>query len=291
MPNNHERLIGGVSLLAACSLLTGCAELQQIAEEQARRSGNEQLARAIRGGGTLIGGLLPIGSEEEQSIGASMALQVTARYGGIDEQPDLTQYLNLVARAVALTCDRPDVEYRIAVLRHDSINAFAAPGGYLFVTRGLLKHIRNEAELAAVVGHEIAHVSQRHMLDIIRRNKQLAGIAEAGLAYANQNPDQFKGVIDQAVKKLLDEGLDQDKELEADRLGVVFAARVGYAPSAYLDLLNRLRALKGDDQAFFKTHPNFSARLEIVREAIREQRLPPSGQLLEDRFARVRAKF
>jgi len=205
----------------------------------------------------------------------------------VSDQPNLTHYVNLVGRAVATTCDRPDIPYRFAVLNHDSINAFAAPAGYIFVTRGLLKQVRNEAELAAVLGHEIAHVSQKHILQVIQRSKRLAGISEAGLAYANQNPDAFKGVIDAAVKKLLDEGLDQEKEIEADGLGDVFAARVGYDPTAYVALLNRLRALKGDDRAFFKTHPNFSTRIAAVQKVMQSEGLKPNGVLLGDRFARL----
>ncbi len=279
-----------MSLLIASVLagaVAGCAELQQVAEGAARVSGNEQLARMIHGGGTLVSGLLPIGYEEEQSIGQAIALQVIARYGGVSEQGDLTRYVNLVGRAVALTCDRPDIAYHFAVLNHDSINAFAAPAGYVFVTRGLLSQIRNEAELAAVLGHEISHVSQKHILAVIQRSKGVAGVTEVGLAYANQNPEAFKGLIDAAVKKLLDEGLDQDKETQADALGDVFAARVGYDPTAYLALLNRLRARKGDDKAFFKTHPDFSARIKAVQQVIDSEGLKPNGVLVSERFARL----
>ena len=278
-------IVFGLVLLSTGGL-TGCQEMQQVAEKAARGSGNERLAKTIHGGGNFIGGLLPIGYEEEQTIGQAIALQVVARYGGVYNQPDLTRYVNLVGRAVALTCDRAGIEYRFAVLNHDSINAFAAPAGYIFVTRGLLKTIRNEAELAAVLGHEIGHVTQKHILDVIQRSKQIAGVAEAGLAYANKNPEAFKNVIDGAVKKLLDEGLDQSKELESDRLGVIFASRVGYDPTAYATFLDRLRTIKGDDQAFFKTHPNFSDRLSVVQSAIREQGLKATGILLADRFGR-----
>lgn len=275
----------GLVFLSAGSL-TGCAEIQQVAEEVARDAGGERLAKTIHGGGNLIGGLLPIGYEEEQTIGQAIALQVIARYGGVYDQPDLTRYVNLIGRTVALTCDRADIEYRFAVLNHDSINAFAAPAGYIFVTRGLLKTVQNEAELASVLGHEIGHVTQKHILDVIQRSKQIAGVAEAGLAYANQNPDAFKNVIDGAVKKLLDEGLDQSKELESDRLGVIFASRVGYDPTAYATFLDRLRTIKGDDRAFFKTHPNFSNRVSVVQSTIREQGLKATGSLLADRFSR-----
>jgi predicted Zn-dependent protease len=271
--------------LGVVGSLAACAELQQVAEQAARQSGDPRLVQAVQGGGTLISGLLPIGYDEEQSIGSAIALQVIARYGGVYDQPDLTRYVNLVGRAVALTCDRPNIEYHFAILNSDSINAFAAPAGYVFVTRGLLKQTQNEAELAAVLGHEIGHVSQKHILEVIQRSKQIAGVTQVGLAYANQNPQAFKNMIDAAVKKLLDEGLDQNKELEADRLGVAFAARVGYDPTAYATLLTRLRTLKGDDRAFFKTHPDFSARIDVVQATIREEGWKPTGPLLPDRFA------
>lgn len=283
MRNNHS-VIGAV--LTVLLLGAGCAEVQRAAESAARQSGNPRMADAIRGTGALVGSFLPIGYEEEKSLGEAIALQVVARYGGTVEQPDLVRYVNLVGRAVANTSDRPDIPYHVAVLNHDSINAFAAPAGYVFLTRGLLRQIRNEAELAAVLGHEIAHVSQRHILETIQRAKRIAGISEAGLAYATANPAVFKSVIDNAVKKLLDEGLDQEKETEADALGGVFAARVGYDPAAYVGLLGRLRELKGDDQAFFKTHPNFSARIKAVEEVIQGQRLKTNGVVLQERFAR-----
>jgi predicted Zn-dependent protease len=267
-------------------MLSGCAEMQQAAENAARRSGDQRLAQQIHGAGSLVGGLLPISDEEEQSIGQAIALQVVARSGGVLDQPDVTRYVNLVGRAVALTCDRPTIPYHFAVLNDKSINAFAAPAGYVFITYGLFKQLRNEAELAAVLGHEIAHVSKKHILDEIQRSKQIAGVAEAGLAYAKQNPQQFKNIIDAAVKTLLEKGLDQEKEIEADVLGDTFAARVGYDPTAYVTLLTRLRALKGDDQAFFKTHPNFSTRITAVQETIQSHDWKPNGVLLADRFTK-----
>ena len=284
MQNNH----GMLACMFALSLaVTGCAEVQRAAEDVARQSGSPRLSGAIRGAGNVVGSLFPIGYEEESSIGQAMALQVVARYGGVVEQPELVRYVNLVGRTVANTSDRPDIPYRVAILEHESINAFAAPAGYIFVTRGLLKQIRNEAELAAVLGHEIAHVSEKHILEVIQRSKRLAGVTEAGLSYATSNPAAFKSVIDSAVKKLLDEGLDQDKETDADTVGEVFAARVGYDAEAYVDFLTRLRDLKGDDRALFKTHPNFSARIVAVQRTIRTKHLAATGVVLQERFARM----
>jgi predicted Zn-dependent protease len=154
MRDNRSAIVAACAVLLAASR---CAEMERVAEDAARKSGNPRMANAIHGATTLAVSLLPIGYDEEKSIGEAIALQVVARYGGTVEQPDLIRYVNLVGKAVANTSDRPDIPYRVAILNHDSINVFAAPAGYIFVTRGLLKQIHNEAELAAVLGHEIAH--------------------------------------------------------------------------------------------------------------------------------------
>ena len=283
MNMRNNRAIAAAITFGAIAMVAAWTDINLAAD---KKSGGSRFGDILGGLGTLAAGLLPIGYEEEQSLGQAIALQVVARSGGTLEQPDLVRYVNLVGQAVASTSDRPDIPYHFAVLKDDSINAFAAPAGYVFVTNGMLKQVRNVAELAGVLGHEIAHVSQKHILEVIQRSKQLAGVSQAGLSAANQNPQTFKNVIDTAVKKLLDEGLDQEKEIEADTLGDAFAARVGYDPTAYLALLTRLRALKGDDAAFFKTHPNFSARIEAVQNTIQSQGLKANGVLLADRFAR-----
>jgi predicted Zn-dependent protease len=270
--------------LAACSLLlVSCKELEQAT----KLINNPTLTEAVEKTKKTADFLLPIGDEEELAIGQAISLQVVSRYGGVVNNPALTEYVNLVGLAVANTCDRPDIRYHFAVLNHDSINAFAAPGGYIFVTSGLIKQVRNEAELAAVLGHEIAHVSKKHILEVIQRSKQLAGATEAGLSFFKQDPSIFKGVVDEAVKKLLDEGLDQGKEIEADQVGDIFAARVGYDPTAYVAFLTRLRTIKGDDLAFFKSHPNFSTRIQAVQQTLQENGLKANGVLLDGRYAKL----
>ncbi|NOS82723.1 MAG: M48 family metalloprotease [Nitrospira sp.] len=278
----RNRWICSLCLVACSLLLVSCKELEQAT----KIINNPTLTEMVEKTKKAADALLPIGYEAEIAIGQAIALQVVSRYGGVVNNPALTEYVNLVGLAVAHTCDRPDIPYYFAVLNHDSINAFAAPGGYVFVTSGLIKQVRNEAELAAVLGHEIAHVSKKHILDVIQRSKQLTGATEAGLSFFKQDPSKFKGVVDEAVKKLLDEGLDQGKEIEADQVGDVFAARVGYDPTAYVAFLSRLRTIKGDDLAFFKTHPSFSTRIQAVQQTLQENGLKPNGVLLQERFAK-----
>lgn len=275
--NSYLKCLLWLSLgVAVINLQIGCADLQL----QTKRSGqkaNQLISRAVQGGKSLISGTLPISYEEEVAIGEAMALQVMARFGGVYEEASLTRYVNLVGQAVAVTSDRPYIPYHFAILSDHSLNAFAAPGGYVFITKGLLKRLHNEAELAAVLGHEIAHVSEKHVLKIIQRQKRLAGVKHL-------MPDTFKGFVDDAVNKLLDEGLDQRKELAADRLGVRFAARVGYDPNAYKGLLQRLRALKGDNHAVFKTHPHFSRRIKEVERTVAALQHQPRRARLAKRF-------
>lgn len=283
--NTRNRLILSIGLIPLGFALLSCKEL-----EHAARGLNNPTLTAISQSVNLATKaadvLLPITYEEETAIGQAIALQVISRYGEVVNNPALTTYVNLVGRSVANTCDRPGIPYRFAVLNHDSLNAFAAPAGYIFVTKGLVNAAKNEAELAAVLGHEIAHVSTKHILSIIQRSKQIAGVTEGGLEYFKQDPSKFKGVIDEALKKLLDEGLDRDKELEADRLGVVFAARAGYDPTAYAALLARMRTIKGDDLALFKSHPNFSERITVIQELVAQQGLKSNGVLLAERFTK-----
>lgn len=280
MRNNPALLM---SFIACAILTTSCKELQQYT----KLIDNPTFKKSVDIGTQASEMLMPIGWEDELVIGQAISLQVVSRYGGVVDNPSLTDYVSLVGQAVANTSDRPNISYHFAILNHNSINAFAAPGGYIFVTRGLLNQVNNEAELAGVLGHEIAHVSQKHVLDIIQRSKQLAGAASFGFSYFKQDPAKFKGIIDEAVKKLLDEGLDQGKETEADQLGDIFAARVGYDPNAYVTLLTRLRTVKGDDLAFFKTHPNFSSRIQAVQQTIQEKRLKSNGMLLNERYIKA----
>jgi predicted Zn-dependent protease len=274
-----NQLLSAVLVVCLVSL-AGCAELRSLASD----TGVPILDTAVTHLTQAADALLPITSEEEATIGQAIALQIVSRYGGVVQTPGLVRYVNLVGRAVANTCDRPGLAYHFAVLNHPSLNAFAAPGGYVFVTRGLLDAMQNEAELAAVLGHEIAHISRAHMVDVIQRAKRINGLTQTGLSLLKNNPALFKNLIDHVTKKILDEGLDQDKELEADTVGEVFAARVGYDPAAYLALLARLRELKGDDRAFFKSHPNFSTRIEAVERTMAREGLKSTATVIRERF-------
>ena len=108
---------------------------------------------------------------------------------------------------MAEVSDRPTLNYHFAILNSQEQNAFAAPGGYIFITVGLLKTLKNEAELAGVLAHEIAHVTKQHMLETIRRGAVLGSVSEFTLTAMKQDPEMFSNVIDEMTELLFTKGV------------------------------------------------------------------------------------
>jgi predicted Zn-dependent protease len=175
-------------------------------------------------------------------------------------------YVNLVGRNLARQVERKDVQWRFAILDTPSINAMAFPGGIVLVTRGLYTLLATEDELAAVLAHEIAHVNRRHQWKVIQQQKL---IALAGDAATRGDPGRTAKLVADMGTKLIARGLDKSAEFEADRDGVVIAARAGYDSSALIAVMERLKALKpGEDTALlFSTHPSPGARIEALTAA------------------------
>jgi len=186
----------------------------------------------------------------------------------------LQAYVNQVGLWLAMQTERPDLSWRFGVMDTDSVNAFAAPGGYVFITRGLLLRMRNEAELAGVLAHEIAHVVRRHHLVAIQKNAK-TGLASNLLSMAVDNSGsgygEWKKKAIGASSELYARGLDKDDEFEADRLGVVIAARAGYDPYGLPSVLQTLDSVNAQDSnlaLMFKTHPAARQRMELLDAAM-----------------------
>ena len=178
------------------------------------------------------------------------------------------QYVNDVGRWLTLQTSRPDLPWQFGVLDDNDINAFAAPGGYVFITKGLLKQMHSEAELAGVLAHEISHVLRKHHLQAIKkgaRTEMFAEFATQALEKSGANPSLNKLVS--AGTEIYARGLDKNDEFEADRMGVVIAARAGYDPYGLPVVLQDLQRLNPRDSSFalmFKTHPTPGARLDLL---------------------------
>ncbi|HJP18849.1 MAG TPA: M48 family metalloprotease [Nitrospinota bacterium] len=236
--------------------------------------------------GKGIQSLQPIQYNEEKALGGAIATQVFSRFGGSYNNKSLLQYVNLVGNSVAMFSDRSNIPYHFAILNNPEPNAFAAPGGYVFITTGLLRKIKNEAELAGVLGHEIAHISQKHTLRTLQRSRSIQGISELSLSLMDKNPAMFRNIINDISTILFEHGLDQKLEYEADRVGTEFAYRVGYNPRGLNDFLKTLRKIRGKERSiFFKTHPSPSHRInKLLTEVLPNYRGIDKYRILTSRF-------
>lgn len=189
------------------------------------------------------------------------------------------RYVNQLGQALARMSDRPETfsGYRFLILDTAEVNAFAAPGGFIFVSRGLIRLTHNEAELAAVLAHEVAHVEQEHGLKAIRQDRLASAVLGIGSDYAQtfgsaevkQLTATFSDSISDLTKTIVNNGYSRDTEFEADAAAVRILRRAGYPPQALLAMLNDLKSLPASSTAgFAKTHPNPSDRIDAVKDLL-----------------------
>ncbi|MCF7821020.1 MAG: M48 family metalloprotease [Mariprofundaceae bacterium] len=230
---------------------------------------------------------LPISDEEEIILGKRVAARVIARYG-IENNPEVTYYLNLMATTISQRSNRPGIFYHVAILATDDVNAYACPGGYIFVTRGALNMVRDEAELAAVLAHEISHVTERHIVNALR-NSKLMKVGTEIAAEAFRTPGPLLDQMTSFATDALFEGLDKSDEYESDEMAVDYLDRIGYDYPAMFDLLELLEQRRkwGATKVLDKTHPSPKDRIQSLKSAAKKLSLEkPTGIRLPDRFAR-----
>ena len=209
-----------------------------------------------------------VGEKEEIEIGREVAAVLL---GAAPLTPDegLQRYVNRLGRWLATQTERPDLPWRFAVLEAPQVNAFATPGGYVFVTRGLLNQMRSESELAGVLSHEMIHVLQKHHLKAIQKGARANLFAEGLSAGIKKWSPETRAKLAAFTKEMYTRGLDKGDEFEADRLGVVIAARGGYDPYGLIVVLQALQARNAQDSdlaLMFKTHPSPTERLEVLEK-------------------------
>ena len=182
--------------------------------------------------------------------------------------PELQAYVNRVGRWIAMQTERPDLPWHFGVLDTSSVNAFAAPGGYVLITRGLYEMLDSEAQLAGVLGHEIGHIVQRHHVKVMQQSAAVS--AGARMAQRSDRSVLVNNLIGTGAE-VFARGLDKSAEFEADRIGVVLAARAGYSPYGLVEVLHKLAARAADDASLallFKTHPAAGERLAQLGDAL-----------------------
>jgi predicted Zn-dependent protease len=197
------------------------------------------------------------------------------------------RYLNLVGHTVAQRSEG-GYKWRFGLLKTDSVNAFATPGGFVMVTAGLVKQLQNEDELAFVLAHEVAHVLRRHHYRVVLRQR-LAETAAKNLQATTG--DVGNSALSQASAQIYARGLDKSSEFEADRIGVELMTQAGYDPAAAMGVLERLQRLKGDDpraELLFSTHPSPAERLDTLLQTGVDALPRPAQEGVSQRSTRFR---
>ncbi|HEX7006462.1 MAG TPA: M48 family metalloprotease [Alphaproteobacteria bacterium] len=213
---------------------------------------------------------------EEARIGAEQHPQVVQEFGGVYPDPDLNGYVAGIGQRLALASEQPDLRWTVTVLNSDIANAFSLPGGYVYVTRGLLALAENEAELAGVLAHEIGHVTARHSAERYAQ-AQLANLGLFGVGVATGSG----GLVGAggAVAGAALQSFSREQEFEADSIGVRYLIRAGYDPHAMASFLRKLEAesalqarlagqpVSNDDVDITSTHPRTADRVNRAIQA------------------------
>lgn len=240
----------------------------------------------------------PLSDEEEYYVGRAVAARILSSYPLL-ENNKLTEYVNLVGQTVAIYSDNPITYggYHFAVLNSNEINAFACPGGIIFITKGMINAVQNEDELAAILAHEVAHINHRDGVSSIQKAR-LTEVAtligtEAAQRYAPAQLSQlvslFEGSVDDVFKTLVVNGYSKSQEYNADESALSYLSRAGYNPEALEDFLARLMNQgQASGGGIMKTHPATADRIEKVKEEMPSAKVDISlVQLRSKRFEKA----
>jgi hypothetical protein len=212
---------------------------------------------------------LQITESEEREIGAQVSARLRERFGVVQD-PVVHKYVALVGSVLASASSRPGLPWTFIVLDTDGVNAFAAPGGYIHITRGALALLQNESELAGVLGHEMTHVTAKHTIRAIQKAK----LVQMGQSLARS--ELLGRISDAAYASIIENGFDRSDETEADKIGVALANKAGYAPGGLGAFLTRLDDRNKDQQhpnGLFASHPDTKTRIDRLAKQIVSDRL------------------
>ena len=230
---------------------------------------------------------LDVTEQEERHLGEQVSSNLINKYG-VYQDKSVATYVSLLGGVLAQQSSRPDVNWTFIVLDTEGVNAFAAPGGLIHVTRGLLGLVTNEAELAGVLGHEIAHVTAKHTVRSIQKSKGISiGSDQAG--GGSLKNAIIARMAERAYHLILDGEFSREDENESDKIGVQLANTLGYAPGGLVDVLKKLDARnsgRADRNGLFASHPAIKDRIARIEQQIAAQKLAATSKG-EARYAKT----
>ena len=228
---------------------------------------------------------LVLTEQEEREIGVKIADRLRARFGVV-QSAAVHQYVSTVGSLAARQSERPQLAWVFTVLDTEGVNAFAAPGGFIFVTKGLLGLLQNEAELTAVLSHEVGHVAHRHSVNALKKSKGV----DLASNVAVDNRSQLLGLVtNKLYSNILENKFDRNDEMDSDRQSVTLTTALKYQPDAMAPFLETLNARNKQQAAtekkrtgLFSSHPEIDERIAAIRAATKSA---AKGALMRERFA------
>lgn len=243
--------------LLALAVLAGCktTDLQKLADHS----------------GDILTALAPkkLTREQEEQLGRETAATLLGA-APLVRDPEMQRYVNRVGHWIALQTGRSDIAWRFGVLDTPNVNAFAAPAGYVLITRGLLARLNDEAELAGVLAHEVGHVVERHHAEAMAGKDRAGALASLATDLAAPKNQKVASGLSNLAKGVYSAGLDKKDEYAADRLGVLYATRAGYHPYGLPRVLQMYAGAAGESgfELLFSTHPSPQERLDHLELAM-----------------------
>lgn len=204
--------------------------------------------------------------QEDLALGRKYAPYVEKELGGRIPDESLQSYINRVGQRIARFCHRPDMAYHFAAVDTDMANAIAMPGGYVFITRGLLEELESEAQLAAILGHEVGHIVARDSMAAMSR--QIGMTALVAAAHVGDVPSDV-GRATMFITSVLTLQYSREDEIDADMVGLSYMIQAGYDPNGMVETMQILQGLQTVRPIeFFSTHPNPENRIAYLKERI-----------------------
>lgn len=234
--------------------------------------------------------------EDEYYIGRAVAANIIAAYELYTENPELTNYLNMICRALVINSSQPAAYngYHVMILDSREFNAFATPGGHVFITRGLVEAAPSEDALAGIIAHELAHIMLKHgmkMIDDMKIVEEADLAAQQGAALARNSTQRiltFRNSVNDFFYIMVRNGYSVPQELEADTFAVELLAAAGYSPSGLLEMLNVLQRIqRSQTGGFNSTHPEPAQRISNIGNKVRLYRVTDTSSARRERFERI----
>jgi beta-barrel assembly-enhancing protease len=234
--------------------------------------GTEQVENPVTGEVQRVA----LSPDQEIALGLQAAPTLIQQYGGLEPDPAAQAYVRRVGEALVQQSAARDTPYQFEfhlLADPDTVNAFALPGGPIFITQALLSALESEGELAGVLGHEIGHVVGRHGSEQLAKARLTQGLAGAAVIATSDPGDpssRQNAQIAAAIGQMVNMKYGRDDELESDRLGVRFMADAGYDPRSMIGVMEKLAQAGGPNRQpeFFNTHPNPENRVARIQAAI-----------------------